>query len=876
MRSITIMVMCLAYAIAGHAQLEQSRIVASTNNSAFDLDLSSVSQFDRATVTLENVGTSPVVMPEITLADGPPGTNSQTILNWLQAQGGASDRALAEAAWGYVNGKMFPQCYAMSAFEDYYETRIPWRLLRGYGFGCCDQEAYTLAWLWHLSGFQSRVITLPGHIVAEIYYGNAWHMYDSNHRVYYTNSDGSVASVAQVVADPTLVITGAGSDGLDPVGATIAYMENLYGHADPTYTTPNWSLTWWYDPTSPLAHGETVLMYSDNAFSDVIRGGSLPVRPSIATSATLIRAIDFSDPNWGYGVYSVTGMQVSSTDTGISLVNTADPGSVLLRKDSPSPAFDLQIGGVFYRTADSTIKVYFSTDGSNWSPGFSLVIPVGMLQSASVNLTNVARGAYLYYVRIDVAGAPGSVRISSLKLTSNVQVAKSSFPVLTPGTVNHLVYRDGSDDGQDRNIRVRVAVYNDPPAPIGMTLPPVQDVIVPPTTSVADLEAQLRVPDTFYPWLAYGSSQASATLWQAQQNGDTLEEAAANSGDYLTLGANLSWNTRTDGPITWSLAKREPVSLNIDWIQTPKSTMSAGTLVEAQSPGDRLVFSSSLGGTIQLLGRPVYKGATVTSLVTEDPIYSLARGYGASHLMDGRLRSLAYPGGTQFDYLADLGESRHVSAALLNWGYFGADPVYIQNWILYGRNEPQDTWQALAQGGPPNAETTAVELDTYASQLRIAASGLSWIGMYELVVNASSPLASSAASNIIENTGLSNFGPASLLVDGNEHTCAYPGFTSTDYTLDPGADAYIDQVRVVWGYYGRNSSYINSWRLYGQKQSGAGWEIIARGGFPNASASLVPVHDSYRRLRIAADAPDFVGNFTGICEVQTYGNLLTR
>ena len=862
---------CLCYSVASPGQLSQTQVVATANGSIFDLDLSSISHFDRATVTLENIGDLPVVMPEASPAGAAPDTDSQAILSWLQMQGASSDRALAEAAWHYVNDRMLRQCFATSPFEGYSETRIPWRLLRGYGFGCCDQDAFTLSWLFHLEGFQSRVVTLPGHVVAEINYANAWHMYDSDHRVYYTNVDGSVADVAQVMADPTLVATGADANGLDPVGWTTADMESLYANAHPIYTIPRWTDSWWDDPVFSLGPGETLLLYSDNIISDLIYGGTESVAPALADSATLIRPVDFSDSHWMSRIFTVSGMDVNTTEEGTALTNTSSRGTVVLKKDWPSPTYSEQFDGEFYRTGDSSIRVYFSTDGLSWSQPFPIIVPPGKLESASLSLTKVARGAYLSYVMVEVVGDPGSVRISSLKLTSNVQIAKSSFPALTPATVNHLIYRDGSPDAQERDISVRVAVYNDPAAPVGMKVAKSQDETVGLEATVGELEGFLRAPLTFYPWLAYGGSTASQELWQEQQSGSVLQAVAANASNYLVMGAAVSWDHSDDGPTTWAVAKREPASLNFDWLEAPQSTNWFGAMTLAiSSPGDQLILSTSHGGKVDLLGRPIYQKVTTTSLVAEDPIYSIAAGYGAAHLTDGNLRSLAYPGSPQFDYEMDLGGVAHVSAVGLNWGYFGTNPLFIQSWTLYGRRSQMDAWQVLQQGGFPGKETTTAELDTEVSQLRIAATSSHWIGMFEVSVAASVPLALSATSNVAEMTGVQSYGPASRLVDGNDNTLAYPGSIYNDYTLDPGSSSYIDEVRIVWGYFGSDARYVKSWRLYGQKQIGTTWDIITGGGSPNASISVIPVHNDYRRLRIAAESVHWIG----IYEMTVYGNLL--
>jgi hypothetical protein len=867
--ALRLLLLSLVFAASAFGQLAQIQSSVQANNTDFQLDLSSVPHFDTATITIENTGSEPVIMPEIDTMGTSPATNSQAILAWLQTQGSSSDSALAESGWQYVLAHMSHLCWAVSPYEGAYEAGNPWRILRGYGFGCCDQAASLLAWVWHVEGFQSRIVYLTGHVVAEVYYGGAWHMYDADHRVFYTAPDGTVASVATIVANPSLIATGQGSGGLDPIGYPVVSMESLYANSTVTYGTPNYSSSIYAAPNYALAPGELLLLYSGNITADLIHGygGGSGFGPSAVTSATLVQTVDFSDPQWTSRVYSVTGMAVNETDSGFALSGS---GNIILKQDWPNPAFDLQLDGNFNRESSNTaLNVYFSADGVNWSLPFHITTSAGTFQSASLNLTGVARGAYSGYIKIQANGNAG---ISSLKITSNVQVSKAVFPALIPGAVNSLTYRDGSPDTQARNLSVRLAVYDVAPAPVGMSLPLIQNTTVAQAASVANLEANLRAPLTYSPWLAYGSSAASATLWQAQQRGDVLQVVAPAPG-YLTLGANLSWSANNTGLTTWSLAKREPASLNFDWLLSPVTTSWLGNMTaQLPSTGDQAIFSSTAGGNVQLLGRPIYQGATASSLLPESPVYSIPQGYGAKALVDGNLRTLAYPGGPGFDYVVNLGNLAHVSAVWLNWGLFGSNPIYIQNWMLYGRQTTADSWQTLAQGGLPGAETSTVSLDTYASQLRITATGPNWVGMYELEAAASVPLPLTAASNVDEQPSTSHFGAASALADGNDNTFAYPGSTFNDYTLDPGNNAYIDQVSIVWGYFGTSSLYINSWRLYGQKQLGSTWQLIAQGGFPNTTKSVVPVQDQYRRLRIAANG----ANWIGIYEVQAYGNLLAQ
>ena len=853
-------------------QLAQVSEPINANNQEFDLDLSSVSYFDTATIRIENLGQSSVVMPEIDGSGQAPITNSAAVVAWLRVQSNGTDRSLADAAWRYVTDHMDAYCLAGSRFDGPYAAGSPWVIFRGYGFGCCTQSSLDLAWLWHQVGLESRAAWWTGHAVAEVSYGGAWHMYDPDHRVYYTTSDGTVANVAMVVADPSLVASGADSNGLDPVGWTTAQMEALYTNADVTYGEYD---PWFAEPGYNLAPGETLYLNSENSVSDVIYrtlDGAWGIGAPAVSSATLVHPVTFSDPQWQSRIYSLAGMDVTTTSLGTVLTTTLPVGTLIFHKEWPAPAFDMQLDGVFYRRGNAdVILVYFSSDGLSWSSPDKIIVPTGSLQPASVALTNLARGAYSTYVKVEASGAPGDISIASLKLTTNVQASKKAFPALVAGTNNRLIYRDASPDTQSRQLAVSASVNQFPAAPVGMKVAKSQDETVGLEATVGELEGFLRAPLTFYPWLAYGGSTASQELWQEQQSGSVLQAVAANASNYLVMGAAVSWDHSDDGPTTWAVAKREPASLNFDWLEAPQSTNWFGAMTLAiSSPGDQLILSTSHGGKVDLLGRPIYQKVTTTSLVAEDPIYSIAAGYGAAHLTDGNLRSLAYPGSPQFDYEMDLGGVAHVSAVGLNWGYFGTNPLFIQSWTLYGRRSQMDAWQVLQQAGFPGKETTTAELDTEVSQLRIAATSSHWIGMFEVSVAASVPLALSATSNVAEMTGVQSYGPASRLVDGNDNTLAYPGSIYNDYTLDPGSSSYIDEVRIVWGYFGSDARYVKSWRLYGQKQIGTTWDIITGGGSPNASISVIPVHNDYRRLRIAADGI----NWIGIYELEAYGTYL--
>jgi hypothetical protein len=86
------------------------------------------------------------------------------------------------------------------------EVLDPVKLLNSYGFGLCYQIAPVLEATWRAGGFaDARVWFLTGHTVAEVFYDGAYHYFDSDMMGYNKLADGSVASVAQIEADGSLI-----------------------------------------------------------------------------------------------------------------------------------------------------------------------------------------------------------------------------------------------------------------------------------------------------------------------------------------------------------------------------------------------------------------------------------------------------------------------------------------------------------------------------------------------------------------------------------------------------------------------------------------------------------------------------------------------
>jgi hypothetical protein len=356
------------------------------------------------------------------------------------------------------------------------------------------------------------------------------------------------------------------------------------------------------------------------------------------------------------------------------------------------------------------------------------------------------------------------------------------------------------------------------------------------------------------------------------------------NGTYQVSGISIDWNnygTQTQYVKSWQVFGR---SGKQPWQQLAQGGFpGAPTLdipLDATLTEVRIVADGN--NWIGLYEARVFGNAVAPSLLSslltahsnipEDPLYSIAQHYQASNLVDGDTTTLAYPGSTKLDYAIALSGPVHVSSARITWGYFGTNPLYIQSWSLMGRNGAGQPWVTLAHGGFPNSNTTSLSLDFLATDLRVVASASDWIGIYDLQINVPVPLQSLTASANMPEVPNTGFGPAANLVDGNLSTSAYPGSASLDYTLDPGQAAYIEAVTISWGAFGTNGggAHVESWRVLGLALDGLTWEVLARGLFPNSVATLVPVQNRYRKLRVTADSRHWIG----IGEVQVVGLAL--
>ena len=107
------------------------------------------------------------------------------------------------------------------------------------GFGFCDQSAELYCQFMTSLGYQARRWLFTAHTTSEVLINGRWEMYDADIGVYYYNSQGQVAGVAELATDPSLI-----TNPIDPLPSAPSYcfsqvMADIYSSPGAPY--PPWS-----------------------------------------------------------------------------------------------------------------------------------------------------------------------------------------------------------------------------------------------------------------------------------------------------------------------------------------------------------------------------------------------------------------------------------------------------------------------------------------------------------------------------------------------------------------------------------------------------------------------------------------------------------
>ena len=330
-------------------------------------------------------------------------------------------------------------------------------ILNGFGFGCCDQSALTLAWIWQQFGYRARVAVFDFHTVPELFFNNAWHMLDPDHEAYYFLNDGvTIASVAEILADPGMIIRQA-VNGLDPSGYPAAQMAQLYVQNAPTLRYPTGYLTNQQLSLYLRPHEELVLQSQNLAVDSLKYDYGTPFLFDSVNTGLLNWDVSFGKSYWRTWAWSINSVDAIADTSGMSYLQnlTTSAGNVVYKESTLFPVLALSIAAQV-APGGGSLNAYVSADGVHWSNpvSFQQVANISSYQ-LSADLSNQARGQYTYYIKVELVGA---VRLHKIRISPVIQAAKWIFPQLGASAVNQLVYNDASPANRVRAMSITTVV----------------------------------------------------------------------------------------------------------------------------------------------------------------------------------------------------------------------------------------------------------------------------------------------------------------------------------------------------------------------------------------------------------------------------------
>src|SRR5262249_11319851 len=135
------------------------------------------------------------------------------------------------------------------------------------------------------------------HTVPEVFYNNSWHVLDPDHRVYYPKDDGTIASVAEILADTNLVARVADGNGRDPVGFLAPTMADLYAENAEAlqYIAPFFTVT---TPSGIVLRSHETLTFHSENLQDSVQFYALGayLAPGVVNSSQFDWDLSFANP----------------------------------------------------------------------------------------------------------------------------------------------------------------------------------------------------------------------------------------------------------------------------------------------------------------------------------------------------------------------------------------------------------------------------------------------------------------------------------------------------------------------------------------------------------------------------------------------------
>jgi hypothetical protein len=183
--------------VAGEVKTFSKEITADKDE--FVIEVAGTLDPENIEVTIENLGSTPIVDPRISVNDKYDWFDVNSIAAEA-TRGCVTDQEKALGVWEWILFKR----YQLSPRDQ--SALSPVRGMNGYGYGNCGFCAAWLKALCTAVRVKTRVQEIWGHTVNEVFYDGQWHYLDSNCKVYYlADNNRTFASLAELEHNPRLV-----------------------------------------------------------------------------------------------------------------------------------------------------------------------------------------------------------------------------------------------------------------------------------------------------------------------------------------------------------------------------------------------------------------------------------------------------------------------------------------------------------------------------------------------------------------------------------------------------------------------------------------------------------------------------------------------
>ena len=396
----------------------------------------------------------------------------QTIARGLYRDG-KSDQDKAIATWYFVRRMLFhwPHIPTWDSVD----------LINSYGFGLCGYQSTIYCQIATAGGLKARTMHPPHHVIAEVFYDGAWHMFDCQVGWFAYNRAGKVASCAEMKADPTLI-----TQAVEEARASKPFFQcrdnprsgTNYAAGARTGRTPK-------VPTKRLVihlrRGQSITRSWANEGKSWHKSGEKKwTHPHHGCTG---QSIDANDPvNWpfwkpyaeartvgdkvryGKKRYFGNGRMVYEPDLAKGryadalapggLVNVkgggpirpaevGKPASVTLKIDLPYIGVDAWLDGTFVRKTDKDVLTIWAKGAKGGWKKVWTAAGTGKIQPQKVSLKDAAWFGHRYLLKVEMTG---DVAVEKLQVTSVFMNNMYALPYFMPGrNVVRVTAGEGAD-----------------------------------------------------------------------------------------------------------------------------------------------------------------------------------------------------------------------------------------------------------------------------------------------------------------------------------------------------------------------------------------------------------------------------------------------